>query len=88
MPRKRWKNPDRRMAMAVEMRRRGMSLRQIGTELAVSEGTIRNDLTRWESQQEASSVACEVVPLRSSVRNQGAQLRSDYASEITQEGAS
>ena len=51
MTRKRWKNPDKRMARAVELRQRGMSLRQIGAELAVSDFTIRRDLARWERQE-------------------------------------
>lgn len=71
---KRWKNPDKRMALAVELRRKGWSLRRIGQELSVTEGTIRLDLGRWERQ--------EVEKLLRSHCVDGAQLRSD----ITQEG--
>lgn len=52
MTRKRWRNPDKRMAQAVELRGKGWSLRRIGTELAVSEGTIRNDLARWQREKD------------------------------------
>lgn len=51
MTRRRWKNPDKRMALAVELRREGWSLRRIGQELSVSEFTIRRDLGRWEQQE-------------------------------------
>ena len=61
-----WRDKDRRMILAVRLRGEGMSLRQIGRELAVSEGTVRNDLARW---QRTSS---NVVPL---VRKTGAQTR-------------
>lgn len=55
MPRPRWKNPDKRMARAVELRQQGWSLRRIGTELAVSAQTIQRDLLRWEKRPEADT---------------------------------
>lgn len=68
MTRKRWKNPDKRMQLAVELRQRGYSLRRIGTELAVDEKTIRNDLVRWER--------AEIELL---LRNSAADFRSNSA---------
>lgn len=62
MTRKRWKNPDKRMELAVQLRQRGYSLRRIGTELGVSEGTIRLDLARWE-RVHTEAEGC-VIPLR------------------------
>jgi hypothetical protein len=56
--RKHARNPDKRMAAAVRLRAQGLSLRQIGKELACSEITVRRDLARWE--QEHSNV----TPLR------------------------
>jgi lambda repressor-like predicted transcriptional regulator len=80
-----WRDKDKRMRAAARMRGEGMSLRQIGRELAVSEGTIRNDLARWERQHPAN-----VVPL---VRKTTAQSRPaggeithpDYAARATGE---
>lgn len=90
MTRKRWKNPDKRMALAVELRSKGWSLRQIGTELNVSEGTIRNDLARHE--REKSTGDALVIPLRNQCaipqRNHApdcAVLRSEVAQAETTE---
>lgn len=58
MTRKRWKNPDKRMAQAVELRQRGWSLRRIAEELAVGVGTIHRDLARYDEQ----GVATECPP--------------------------
>lgn len=77
-------NKDRRMILAVRLRGEGMSLRQAARELGVSEGTIRNDLKRW---QQANS---NVVPL---VRKSDAQscprggeiTHPDYAPRTTAE---
>jgi len=85
MTRKRWKDPDKRMRRAVDMRRQGWSLRRIGAELAVSEGTIRNDLARWVHQQENQGPArpsLSLVRSAQSLRNGGAQSTADYAGEI------
>jgi hypothetical protein len=70
-----WRDKDKRMAAAVRKRGEGKSLRQIGTELAVSEGTVRNDLARWEREHPAN-----VVPL---VRKTSAQS-CPAGGEITQ----
>lgn len=51
MTKRRWRNPDKRMAAAVNLRREGYSLRQIGAELDVDARTVRRDLSRWESEQ-------------------------------------
>jgi len=50
MTKRRWKQPDKRMEAAIRMRAAGWSLRKIAGHLGVSEGTIRNDLGRWEQQ--------------------------------------
>lgn len=57
MTRKRWRNPDKRMIRAVELRAQGWSLRRIGTELAVTEATIRRDLARYGQEQEKAEFA-------------------------------
>jgi hypothetical protein len=54
-------DPDRRMAAAVDLRARGLSLRQIAAELLCSYQTVANDLARWEREHE------NVVPLSNSV---------------------
>lgn len=72
---KRWKNPDKRMAEAVDLRRRGWSLRKIGTELAVSEITIRRDLARWDREQ------FDALAELDDLRHVAATFRSDVASE-------
>ena len=55
-----WRDKDKRMTLAVQMRAQGMSLREIAKELAVSEITVRRDLARWEAERP------NVVPLRQS----------------------
>lgn len=87
MTKPRWRNPDKRMARAVELRAQGLSLRRIGTELAVDEKTIRNDLARWEGQQDD----CQVLPFRhaaaeSGVRN-SAVIPQRNSAVIPEEGA-
>ena len=52
MTKKRWRNPDKRMARAVALRQQGWSLRRIGDELAVTEATIRRDLARYSREQD------------------------------------
>lgn len=69
-----WRDKDKRMTAAMRLRDQGMSLRQIGKALAVSEGTVRNDLARWEREHPAN-----VVPL---VRKTTAQS-SPAGGEIT-----
>jgi orotate phosphoribosyltransferase-like protein len=85
MSRPRWRNPDKRMARAVELRAQGWSLRRIGAELAVSEGTIRLDLARWE-RLHAEAEGC-VIPLRKNAPT----TQRDYAKTTqlgrTEEGA-
>lgn len=46
-----WRDKDKRMTLAVQMRGQGMSLREIAKELAVDEKTVRNDLARWEQSR-------------------------------------
>jgi hypothetical protein len=53
-----WRDKDKRMCAAVRLRAEGMSLRQIGRELAVSEITVRRDLARWAAERP------NVIPLR------------------------
>lgn len=79
MTRKRWRNPDKRMARAVELRALGWSLRRIGVELAVDEKTIRNDLARWNRERAAEE---PVRPQLRIVRNQAAEFRPDSASDF------
>jgi predicted transcriptional regulator len=78
-----WADKDKRMNLAVRLRAEGKSLRQIARELAVTEGTVRNDLKRWEAQQ--SAVPANVVPLRkSSAQNSpsgGDITHPDYAAD-------
>lgn len=62
-----WRDKDKRMAAAVRLRAAGKSLREIGAALSISEGTVRNDLKRWDQIQAQQNV----VPLRKT----GAQSR-------------
>lgn len=66
------RDKDKRMAAAVRKRAEGKSLREIGRELGVSEGTIRNDLKRWQEERP------NVIPLRKPVRKVAPAGR-DYA---------
>lgn len=49
------------MQAAVRMRAEGKSLREIGTELAVTYETVRRDLARWDAQ--ATAAPSNVVSL-------------------------
>lgn len=49
--RKHTRNPDKRMEAAVRLRAQGLSLRQIGEELAVHHRTVERDLARWEQER-------------------------------------
>jgi len=62
-----WRDKNKRMAAAVQMRDGGLSLREIGRKLAVDERTVRRDLDRWEGIS-----ATNVVPL---VRHKTAATR-------------
>ena len=46
-----WRDKDKRMTLAVQMRAQGMSLREIAKELAVSYQTVANDLGRWRRER-------------------------------------
>jgi len=46
-----WRDTDKRMRRAAELRQAGLSLRQIADHLAVSHPTILRDLSRWEAEQ-------------------------------------
>lgn len=85
MTRKRWRDPDKRMNRAVELRRQGWSLRRIGAELAVGEATIRRDLARHRQEQERAEPARPqlrvVTPAAPSVRHPHAPLAPDDAPE-------
>lgn len=52
---RKYKRVDRarrgRLLRAVEMRRQGLSLRQIATALECSHGTVINDLRRWDAER-------------------------------------
>jgi transposase len=49
--RKHARNPDKRMAAAVRLRAQGLSLRQIGEQLACSYQTVARDLNRWQRER-------------------------------------
>lgn len=73
-------NPDRRMARAVELRGEGLSNYQIAERLSCSEGTVRNDLARWERER------VNVAPLVRKTTAQksppgGGNYAADYAGE-------
>lgn len=61
MTKKRWRNPDKRMAHAVELRKQGWSLRQIGVELNVDARTVRRDLAKFDAERQTQAT---VIPLR------------------------
>ena len=51
-----WRDKDKRMTLAVQMRGGGMSLREIAKELAVGHQTVIRDLRRWEESGGAGVV--------------------------------
>jgi hypothetical protein len=55
-----WRDKDRRMARAAELRAAGWSMRRIADRLVVSVGTVHADLTRWDAEHPDN-----VTPLRS-----------------------
>jgi transposase len=66
------------MAAAVRLRAEGMSLRQIASEMACSEGTVRNDLARWA--RERPNVAAMVRKTTAQNSPPGAGItQPDYA---------
>lgn len=68
MTRKRWRNPDKRMAQAVELRQKGWSLRRIGSELAVGKSTVERDLARYDREQgEGAEIRPQLRVVRSPV---------------------
>ncbi len=79
-----WPNKDKRMILAVRLvREEGKSQRQAARVLGVSEGTVRNDLKRWQAN-------VNVVPLvrKSSAQNRphgGEITHPDYAPRTTAE---
>lgn len=46
-----WRDTDKRMRRAAQLRQQGMSLRKIGDQLAVDKRTIQRDLERWEAAE-------------------------------------
>lgn len=44
-----WRDTDKRMRRAAELRQQGLSLRKIADLLAVTHTTVKRDLGRWES---------------------------------------
>jgi IS30 family transposase len=45
-----WRDVDRRMRRAVQLRQQGLSLRKIADQMAVHHSTIAADLARWEAE--------------------------------------
>jgi len=48
---------DKRMATVARLHADGISNREIGRLLAVSEGTVRNDLARWRQERPNNTIA-------------------------------
>jgi transposase len=46
-----WRDVDKRMRRAVELRKQGLSLRKIADHLVVTHTTVKRDLERWEATQ-------------------------------------
>jgi IS30 family transposase len=46
-----WRDVDKRMRRAAELRQQGLSLRKIADQLAVTHTTVKRDLERWEASQ-------------------------------------
>jgi hypothetical protein len=74
-----WRDKDKRMVAAVRLRTQGLSLRQIAKELAVSEGTVRNDLARWEFERPANVVPLVRKTTAQSCPGGGEITHPDYA---------
>lgn len=72
-----WADKNKRMARVAELRALGWSLRKIAAQLVVSEGTVRNDLKRWDRERS------NVTPLRNSdaqkCPTRGEVTQPDYA---------
>lgn len=45
-----WRDVDKRMRRAAQLRQQGLSLRKIADQLAVHHSTIAADLARWEAE--------------------------------------
>jgi hypothetical protein len=64
------------MAAAVRLRADGLSLRQIGSELACSYQTVANDLARWDGEHS------NVVPLSKTPVKNSPQRGTDLTPEF------
>lgn len=74
-----WRDKDKRMTLAVQMRAQGMSLREVAKELAVSYQTVANDLQRWE--RERPNVALLSKTAVKSYPATGQDLTAEFDSE-------
>ena len=57
-----WRDTDKRMRRAVELRQAGFSLRKIADQLAVTKSTIERDLKRWEAAEVDQLLSHLTVP--------------------------
>jgi hypothetical protein len=80
MSKPRWKNPDKRMARAAELRAQGWSLRRIAEELAVGVATIHRDLSRYASTQQRPEEIAESA--RPSLRIIGSDVPSSFQRNV------
>lgn len=75
-------NKDRRMSRVVELRAEGLSLRAIAARLDISDGTVRNDLARWDREHPANVTELR-KPAAQNCPNGGTFARPDYAPDAT-----
>ena len=57
-----WRDTDKRMRRAAQLRQQGLSLRKIADQLAVTKSTIERDLARWEATQVDEFLSHMTVP--------------------------
>lgn len=76
----RWRDKDRRMARAAELRAMGFSLRRIADRLAVSVGTVHSDLARWERERPNVTPLCSDLPFKSAPTGASLNTRSEQSS--------
>jgi len=66
-----WRDVDKRMRRAAQLRQQGMSLRKIADQLAVTKSTIERDLARWEAAEVDRLLSHMAVPYDGSEAGMG-----------------
>lgn len=72
-----WRDTDRRMRRAAQLRQQGLSLRKIADQLAVTKSTIERDLARWEAAEIDRLLSHMAVPYGPSGAGKGQRNGTD-----------